>query len=105
MKPAGRYVAFALAIALPWTSTPAWVDPACATIPEQAEFSMTHDYEERRMKAEAAFQSVLCGPPAIRRRACCPPTDDDRVHWPAFKAWFKAMWPTDKATLRGARAR
>ena len=104
MRPAGRYAAFALALAL--YATPAWADPACATIPKTpGQFSLTYDHEERRMKAEAAYQSALCRPPAIRRRVCCPPTDDDRVLWPAFKAWFKAMWLTDKATLWGARAR
>jgi len=102
MRPSGRHAAFALAIALSWT--PACADSTRVTIPETpGRFAMTFDHQERRMKAEAAFQSVLCGPPAIRRRACRLPPDDERLYRRAFMAWFKAMWPL-KPTLWGARA-
>ena len=91
MKPAGRHAAFALALAL--YATPACADPV-------------RDREERRIKAEAAFQAALCGPPAIRRRAYCPPPDDlpkfgwdvmaddmQRVYRAAERAYLKARWP------------
>lgn len=104
MKPAGRHAAFALALAL--YATPACADPARAVMPKTpSHMTMTYDHEERRIKAEAAFQAVLCGPPAIRRRAYCLQPDDERLLWPAFRAWHRIMWPSDKATLWGARAR
>ena len=94
MKPAGRYATLALALAL--YATPACADPL-------------RDLEERRMerliKAEAAFQAALCGPPAIRRRAYCLPPDDPKFGWDvmsddmqrvyraAERAYVKERWP------------
>ena len=101
-RPAGRHAAFALALALSWT-VPACADPARVVMPK-AWSNMTYDHEERRIKAEAAFEAVLCGPPAIRRRAYCLQPDDERLLWPAFRAWHRIMWPPDKATLWGGRA-
>lgn len=117
MRPAGRYAAFALALAL-------YAPPACA---DPARADPVRDREERRIKAEAAFESILCGPTAIRRRfragglgradgmrgpGCIDtlyvgmwPPDDRLLYWRAFGAWSRIVWPSDKATLRGARAR
>ena len=93
LRPARRCTTFALAaLALALYAAPACADPL-------------RDREERRIKAEAAFEAILCGPPAIRRRAYCLPPDDPKFGWDvmsdgmqrvyraAERAYVKARWP------------
>ena len=96
MKPAQRsrrratFALAALAFALSGAGTPACADPVY--LPGYSE------WRERARKARAAFFAELCGPPAIRRRAHCPPPDEwdaetyERAWGRASKALIDVLW-------------